>query len=107
MGLLRRKPEIRYTKNKADLLNLQRVQLSILDQVSQLLEKNGELVYSTCTISHEEDEDVVKKFLQDHSDFELVPFKLDKIESKNGMLKILPDSYGSDGFFIAKFRLRG
>ncbi|MBD5431766.1 MAG: 16S rRNA (cytosine(967)-C(5))-methyltransferase RsmB [Lactobacillus sp.] len=107
LGLLRRKPEIRYTKNKADLLNLQRVQLSILDQVSQLLEKNGELVYSTCTISHEEDEDVVKKFLQDHSDFELVPFKLDKIESKNGMLKILPDSYGSDGFFIAKFRLRG
>ncbi|GAA3634654.1 16S rRNA (cytosine(967)-C(5))-methyltransferase RsmB [Lactobacillus hamsteri] len=107
LGLLRRKPEIRYTKNKNDLLSLQKIQLAILDNVSRILEKNGELVYSTCTISHEEDEDVVKQFLKHHPDFELVPFQLEKIGTKTGMLKILPDSYGSDGFFIAKFRLRG
>lgn len=55
-----------------------------MDHVSQLLEKNGELVYSTCTISHEEDEDVVKQFLNTHPDFELVPFQLEKLAAKQG-----------------------
>lgn len=107
LGLMRRKPEIRYTKQLDDLRNLQKIQLEILDSVATLLKDDGELVYSTCTISVEEDEEVVKQFLQKHSEFELVPFKLEKIASQTGMLKILPDSYGSDGFFIAKFRLRG
>ncbi|MGQ5709403.1 16S rRNA (cytosine(967)-C(5))-methyltransferase RsmB [Lactobacillus sp. PSON] len=107
LGLLRRKPEIRYSKTMDDLLNLQKIQLDILDSVALLLNKNGELVYSTCTISFEEDEKVVEKFLKNHPNFELAPFKLEKIASKSGMLKILPDSYGSDGFFIAKFKLRG
>lgn len=107
LGLMRRKPEIRYTKKMKDLLNLQKIQLQILDTVASLLKKNGELVYSTCTISIEEDEDVVEQFLKTHPQFELTPFKLEKIASQTGMLKILPDSYGSDGFFIAKLKLRG
>lgn len=107
LGLLRRKPEIRYTKRQQDLQNLQKIQLAILTAVSSLLKKNGELVYSTCLISMEENEEVVKKFLQVHPDFELVPFKLTKLESKTGMLKIMPDLDGNDGFFIAKFKLRG
>ena len=107
LGLLRRKPEIRYTKRQRDLQNLQKIQLAILTAVSSLLKKNGELVYSTCSISMEENEEVVKKFLQAHPDFELVPFKLTKLESKTGMLKIMPDLDGNDGFFIAKFKLRG
>ena len=107
LGLLRRKPEIRYTKRRQDLQNLQKIQLAILTAVSSLLKKNGELVYSTCSISMEENEEVVKKFLQAHPDFELVPFKLTKLESKTGMLKIMPDLDGNDGFFIAKFKLRG
>lgn len=107
LGLLRRKPEIRYTKRQQDLQNLQKIQLAILTAVSSLLKKGGELVYSTCSISMEENEEVVKKFLQTHPDFELVPFKLTKLESKTGMLKIMPDLDGNDGFFIAKFKLRG
>lgn len=107
LGLMRRKPEIRYTKTKKDLFKLQKIQLAILDHVSHVLRKNGELVYSTCTISREEDEDVVQKFLAEHADFKLEPFQLEKVGTKTGMLKILPDSYGSDGFFIAKLCLRG
>lgn len=107
LGLLRRKPEIRYTKRQQDLQNLQKIQLAILTAVSSLLKKGGELVYSTCSISMEENEEVVKKFLQKHPDFELAPFKLTKLESKTGMLKIMPDLDGNDGFFIAKFKLRG
>lgn len=107
LGLMRRKPEIRYTKSKKDLLNLQRIQLAILDHVSHLLAVNGQLVYSTCSISQEENEDVIKQFLTTHQNFELVPFALEKVKSTTGMLKILPDEFGSDGFFIAKLRLRG
>lgn len=107
LGLLRRKPEIRYTKQLADLRNLQRIQLQILDQVSFLLKPTGELVYSTCSISVEENEEVIDQFLKTHADFELVPFTAGNLTSDSGMLKILPDTYGSDGFFIAKLRLRG
>lgn len=107
LGLMRRKPEVRYTKRKSDLLQLQKIQLDILDHVSRLLKSNGQLVYSTCTISKEEDEEVVNEFLKTHPDFELVAFDLKTAVAKSGMLKILPDQYGSDGFFIAKFKLRG
>ncbi len=107
LGLMRRKPEIRYTKKLQDLHNLQQVQLAILNKVSPLLQQNGELVYSTCTLSREENEEVVKQFLRVHPDFCLAPFQLAKINSSTGMLRIMPDDYNSDGFFIAKFKLRG
>lgn len=107
LGLMRRKPEIRYTKKFQDLLNLSKIQLDILDQTAKLLKVGGEMVYSTCTISSQEDENVVKEFLSSHPTFELVPFEIDSISANNGMVKILPDEYGSDGFFIAKFKLRG
>lgn len=107
LGLLRRKPEIRYNKKLVDLSNLQKVELEILNHVSKILEKEGELVYSTCSFAEEEDEKVVERFLTQHPEFMLQPFKAGEIEAPNGMLKILPDSYGSDGFFIAKFVMRG
>ncbi len=107
LGLIRRKPEIRYTKTLQDLVKLQKIQLDILDHVSMLLSRDGELIYSTCTITQEEDEDVIKAFLKNHTQFELQPFTAGKLKATQGMLKILPDSYGSDGFFIAKFKMRG
>ncbi|WEV70338.1 16S rRNA (cytosine(967)-C(5))-methyltransferase RsmB [Lactobacillus sp. ESL0785] len=107
LGLLRRKPEIRYTKKLADLTSLQRVQLDLLDHLSSLVKVKGELVYSTCTIAVEEDEEVVKAFLQGHPEFKLQAFEAGKLVAPTGMLKIMPDSYGSDGFFIAKFVMRG
>ncbi|CCI85740.1 ribosomal RNA small subunit methyltransferase B [Lactobacillus pasteurii DSM 23907 = CRBIP 24.76] len=107
LGLMRRKPEIRYTKKPEDLVNLQKIQLAILDHVSQLLNKGGELVYSTCTISRQEDEDVIEKFLMAHPAYSLEKFEVAKLKSDSGMLKILPDEFGSDGFFIAKLKLRG
>lgn len=96
LGLLRRKPEIRYAKSKQDIQKLAAVQLDILDSVWPLLAQGGALVYSTCTISVEEDEQVVQSFLAKHADSVL--------ESER---KILPAEVGSDGFFIAKFARRG
>ena len=106
LGLIRRKPELRYFRQPEDLMNLQRVQLQILDSLVDLLEVNGKMVFSTCTFDNEENEQVVEKFLAAHKNFELVPVKhtanLDK-SVKDGMLKVLPSDYFTDGFFIATF----
>ncbi|MBA1392721.1 16S rRNA (cytosine(967)-C(5))-methyltransferase RsmB, partial [Lactobacillus sp. XV13L] len=107
LGLLRRKPEIRYNKSRSDLDDLAQIQLAILKHVAPLLSIGGELVYSTCTITAAENEEVVRAFLRANPAFELRPFTAGKIAAPSGMLKILPDSYGSDGFFIAKFVMRG
>lgn len=106
LGLIRRKPEVRYEKQMEDLKHLSEIQYNILDHVAGLLAENGELVYSTCTISIEENEDVVKRFLTNHPDFSLAPFEVGNL-SKCKMIKIFPDDYNSDGFFIAKFVKRG
>jgi len=106
LGLIRRKPELRYFRQEEDLMNLQRVQLQILDSMVDLLEVNGKLVFSTCTFDEAENEAVVEKFLAAHKNFELTPVKheesMDK-SVKNGMLKVLPSDYFTDGFFIATF----
>lgn len=106
LGLIRRKPEIRYEKSLKDIKNLAKIQLAILESVSGLLPNGGELIYSTCTISYEEDEGVVKQFLKLHPDFELIPVQVGKL-SKQEMVRIFPSSDGSDGFFIAKLKKRG
>lgn len=107
LGLLRRKPEIRYHTNPQDLINLAAIQLDILNHVSRLLAVGGELVYSTCSISVEENEQVLDQFLQTHPQFELKPFQAGRLTSEDGKLKILPDTNQCDGFFISKITLRG
>lgn len=104
LGLLRRKPEIRYTKSEQDLQQLSKIQLDLLLKIAPLLAPQGQLVYSTCTISVEEDEQVVQAFLEAAPQFALAPLPFGKHEPT---WKILPSDYGSDGFFIAKFILRG
>ena len=106
LGLIRRKPEIRYEKSLNDIKNLAKIQLAILENISVLLRTSGELVYSTCTISYEEDEGVIKQFLKLHPEFELVPVQVGKLP-KQQMVRIFPSEDGSDGFFIAKLKKRG
>jgi len=107
LGLIRRKPEIRYEKQLSDSLNLQRIQLEILDAVAPTLKKGGIMTYSTCTILKQENQDVIAKFLADHPDFDLIktPTELGlKADRKSDTLSIYPDDYLSDGFFIACLR---
>lgn len=103
-GLLRRKPEIRYDKTLADVENLAHLQFEILDSVSQNVTDNGMIVYSTCTILRQENDDVITKFLLKHSDFELVPTQTSKNLKPNrseNVLHVYPNDYQTDGFFVA------
>ena len=70
-GTLRRNPDLKWRKNEEDIRRLSAVQASILSNLSQYLKKGGILVYSTCTIFHEENEDVVEAFLKNHPEFAL------------------------------------
>jgi 16S rRNA (cytosine967-C5)-methyltransferase len=100
LGVIRRKPEIKY-KDPSEFDRLPVVQAEILDTASRYVKENGFLVYSTCTVSKAENEEVVKQFLAFHKDFEPA------MDNDLFMQTITPEMYGSDGFFIAKLRRRG
>ena len=108
IGLIRRKPDIRYRKESSDFVDLQKIQLEILNSASKSLKKSGIMVYSTCTIFDEENFDVVRQFLESHPNFEQVEFLCDKADMiKEGCIFITPEMYHTDGFFIAKFKKIG
>lgn len=104
IGLLRRKPEIRYTKTAHDSQQLHQIQLAILNAVAPKVKKGGIIIFSTCTILTEENEHTVQEFLQAHPDFTLertVTKRALKDDRDSATLTILPSDYGSDGFFIS------
>ena len=104
IGLMRRKPEVRYEKTLKDSQQLAKIQLQILDAVAPTLKSGGKLTYSTCTILPSENQTVVDQFLKKHSDFKQVKTQTKKAvkEQRTALgLTIYPDDFGSDGFFIA------
>lgn len=107
LGVLRRKPDIKYTKRKEDFEKLHEIQLHLLNNAAVLLKKGGRLVYSTCTVNVDENERTVKQFLKDHPEMKLEPIKnlSPKLVEKqqHNMLQIFPQDFHSDGFFIASF----
>lgn len=99
-GVLAKKPELRY-KNPTESIALPDIQLDILDNASNYVKVGGRLVYSTCTLFPEENEENIARFLNTHKDFELTPFKAGKLDCQAGMITLAPDTHGTDGFFIA------
>ena len=102
-GVIGKKPEIRY-KDVKESEALPKIQYDILENVSNYLKVGGTLVYSTCTILPDENENNVKKFLDEHKNFELVPFSVGELEVNSGMITLLPHTHHTDGFFIAKLK---
>lgn len=102
-GVIRKKPDIRF-KPETEHLSLPDIQYAILDNLSNALKPNGTLIYSTCTVFREENEDVVNRFLAEHSDFETVQFKLPNGKAADGMYTFWPHIDGTDGFFVCKLR---
>ena len=89
LGVIRRKPEIKYKKLNSDMETLPLKQAAILSASSAYVKAGGTLVYSTCTINKKENEDVVDSFLKKNRDFK----KLEQVQ-------LLPSVDGTDGFFI-------
>ena len=99
LGVIRRKPDIKY-RPESELSALANMQYEILSTSSRYLKTGGTLIYSTCTLRRCENEDIVEKFLSENPDF--VPVKLNGFTDYH--TTILPQTFGSDGFFIAKLQ---
>ena len=103
-GIIRKKPDIRY-KDPDTMKELPGLQLQILTAQARQVKKGGVLIYSTCTLVRRENEGVVEKFLKAHPEFTLEKLPLPAVfPENNGMMRLLPGQYQTDGFFIARFR---
>ena len=105
LGIIRKKPDIRY-KDIGEIKDLPQLQLAILKNQASYVKKGGVLIYSTCTVLKQENEEVVAAFLQENKEFELEPLELPEIfpENETGMLTLIPGEYDTDGFFISRLR---
>ena len=103
LGTIRKKPDIRYKALKP-LEGLPAVQRRILDNVCRYVRPGGVLVYSTCTILHRENEDIVDSFLREHPDFAAERMALPEGLGAGAVsrLTLLPCVHQCDGFFVAK-----
>ena len=107
LGVLKRKPDIKWQRKKEDIKEISKIQKQILDTCSKYLKKGGALVYSTCSILKEENEDVVNEFLEENENFEMEKIELEennyfKKFCKNNKFLQVYQSEKSDGFFICK-----
>ncbi len=111
LGVIGKKPDIKYNCTKEGINNLVEVQRAILANVQEYVKENGVLMFSTCTVCEQENMENVFWFLENFS-FELesiTPYLPDELcgESTDaGYLKLLPGIHKTDGFFVARFRKR-
>lgn len=107
-GVIRRKPEIKYTKQPEDIKGLLAIQSALLHTAEQLIKPEGIIVYSTCTVEYEENRGMVEKFLKEHPGMELISLSNlqdnEKLHLEAQTLQVLPQHFGGDGFFVAAFR---
>lgn len=103
LGIVRRKPEIRY-KEKILIDKLPLLQYRILENTSNYVKPSGRLIYSTCTLNPKENEEVCRKFIENHKNFKMVkPLGNGYCNDNCGYITLMPHLHGTDGFFIAAF----
>jgi 16S rRNA (cytosine967-C5)-methyltransferase len=112
LGTLRGHPEIKWQRNENDICRLSRLQAKILRRVAGYLRPNGVLVYATCTLTRDENEEVVEAFLAQHKEFELedaaryLPGQAAHM-GRDQFFVALPQRDNTDGFFTARLRKVG
>ena len=89
LGIIRRKPDIKWLRQKEDIAEIVKEQTELLSSAANYVKPGGALLYSTCTVNREENEDMVSSFLKEHTEFEM----------KKEIL-LCPHKDGTDGFFI-------
>lgn len=114
LGVLNRRADARWRKDPGEIKDLTQLQLAMLEKAGKMTAPGGILVYSTCTVNTEENENIVTAFMQKNPHFHLEPwanqiayFPLtedDREMAKKGWLTIIPGKYGCDGMFYARLR---
>ena len=105
-GVIRKKPEILYTKNRENVEELASLQLEILNSTADILKDGGELIYSTCTIISQENTENVEKFLNERKEFKVkalnIPENVSGEYDKLGGFSINYKEEIMDNFYIIK-----
>lgn len=110
LGIIRRKPDIKYKENITDFSEILTVQKKILNTAKKYLKPGGIMVYSTCTVNPAENLDMINSFLKENPDFKIDPIKSQHItgEMKNraetGVIEVFPHTDNSDGFFVCRLK---
>ena len=109
IGVLKRKPDIKWSKNREDVDEITLLQRDILETCSKYLKTGGFLVYSTCSILKQENSDVIKWFLNKNPNFEIEAINIEDFYKQyyqnNGYMQVYQNEK-SDGFFICKLTKR-
>jgi 16S rRNA (cytosine967-C5)-methyltransferase len=109
MGTLRRNPDLKFRQNLQSLAELTTKQKSIIEHAAKLVKPDGRLVYITCSVLRDENEDIVNAFLESHPEFRLRRWtevlnpgeRPVKANATDDMLRLWPEDGESDGFFAA------
>ena len=102
LGIIRKKPDTRY-KKADELFALPVIQTAILENAARYVAPGGTLVYSTCTILPEENEQVSDAFLAEHPEFSRESFTLpEPVGKTDGRLTLWPQRHDTDGFYICR-----
>ncbi|NLY47151.1 MAG: 16S rRNA (cytosine(967)-C(5))-methyltransferase RsmB [Tissierella sp.] len=108
LGLIRRKPEIKWNRSQEDIGNLSKLQYDIIENVKDYIKPGGALLYSTCTIEKDENINIINRFIKENPDFKLesiedrFKYKENLDTLKDGYIQLFPHLHNTDGFFIAK-----
>ena len=106
-GTFRRKPDARYRLTPQELIVHTQRQRELLERFSAMVKPGGRLIYGTCSVLREEDEDVIHDFLRAHPEFsvfpaeKMLPEKVGPKVTREGFLRLFPHLHGTDGFFGA------
>jgi 16S rRNA (cytosine967-C5)-methyltransferase len=107
LGVLRRNPEVKWRRQPADVTTAAGRQRSILAAAGTLVRPGGRLVYATCSLEPEENDDVVRAFLAAHADFVVdAPVTFPVPPDAAGFVRCLPHRHGTDGFTAIRLRRR-
>ena len=117
VGTLRRSPDIKWRLKAQDIAALAEQQQSILTSAARLVQPGGRLVYATCSVLREENEDVAEAFAKAHPDFQMLPaeqalsatIKDETVRQSlcsHGYLRLWPHLHNTDGFFAAVWERR-
>jgi 16S rRNA (cytosine967-C5)-methyltransferase len=102
-GTLRRNPEIRWRISPADIDDLSARQKQLLQNAARAVKPGGRLVYSTCSVETDENEDVREAFLENNRSFDPVNIGIESLVTSTGAARTWPQKHGTDGFFITVF----
>jgi 16S rRNA (cytosine967-C5)-methyltransferase len=104
LGVLRRNPEVKWRRGPDDVAAAAVRQAEILEAAGAMLREGGRLVYATCSLEPEENEEVVAAFVARHPDFRIDPPNTFPLPLEAGVLRLRPDRLGTDGFTAVRLR---